>query len=179
MAAPSPLSPTGAARLPPESSSPLSSPAPQGWPKAQASLRWQLPSCPGPARGAGKPQLLAAQPPKVSPRLRQASDDSCPGSQGCLRLSSSFRDDQEKKEPWRAKKVHGLVQHIPATNRTQCVPRTRPLRRRSVHQHEDWNPSKPSQPNTNTHPRAQLIELGGHQGRALVQYDEETEAQRT
>ncbi|ELK27953.1 F-box only protein 42 [Myotis davidii] len=58
MVASSSLSPAGAARvwqgracrsmcLPLETPSPLSPPAAQGWPEAQASLVWQLPSCPG------------------------------------------------------------------------------------------------------------------------------------
>ncbi|KAK1340886.1 LOW QUALITY PROTEIN: hypothetical protein QTO34_017283 [Cnephaeus nilssonii] len=65
-------------RLPPESPSPLSSPAAQGRPEAQASLRWWLPNHPGPAQGAGKPQMSAAQ-------LLRATQGS--GYQGWLRLA--------------------------------------------------------------------------------------------
>ncbi|KAK1340788.1 hypothetical protein QTO34_017182 [Cnephaeus nilssonii] len=35
--------------------------AAQGRPEVQASLGWRLPSCPGPARGTGKPQMAATQ----------------------------------------------------------------------------------------------------------------------
>ncbi|KAK1337500.1 hypothetical protein QTO34_002129 [Cnephaeus nilssonii] len=52
--------------LPPESHSPLSPPDAQGQPKMQASLQWQLPSHPGPARGTGKPQMVASQMPRAT-----------------------------------------------------------------------------------------------------------------
>ncbi|EPQ12120.1 RNA-binding protein Nova-1 [Myotis brandtii] len=50
MMVPSPL----ALHLPRESPSPLSPPATQGQPKVQASLRWWLPSCPGPPKAQVK-----------------------------------------------------------------------------------------------------------------------------
>ncbi|KAK1333853.1 hypothetical protein QTO34_006241 [Cnephaeus nilssonii] len=68
MAAPSSLSPTGrqahgkAARLPPESPGPLSPPAAQGWPKAQASLGWRLPSHPGPPKAQAGDHLCRGLP---------------------------------------------------------------------------------------------------------------------
>lgn len=78
--APSPLSPAGVAGTW------------QGWAHPQAGLATPLAclqspqspqptSCPGPAQGAVKPQMVAAQLPRAGPRHRQASDGGCPSTQ--------------------------------------------------------------------------------------------------